>query len=191
MKKIMFFLVLIFVTLFLFSCNKKTEYIVNIGGTEYIVNYETNTIKDNEFVYEVKFIGNKKNYNITITYPDGNYYYATKGSSGTVFGMSGSIDKKYTDQYILINIFVDNIPRSMTTRTSNTELIFVKIGSIVALVLLGLFLLLFPQIAWYLEVGWKVSDGEPSETYLAINRIIGVICLVIALLVLIFFRTKI
>ena len=37
-----------------------------------------------------------------------------------------------------------------------------------------------PQLTWYLDVGWKVKDAEPSEAALTWNRIVGVVLLVIA-----------
>jgi hypothetical protein len=32
-----------------------------------------------------------------------------------------------------------------------------------------------PYIAWYLEIGWKLMDAEPSELALIWNRILGII----------------
>ena len=46
----------------------------------------------------------------------------------------------------------------------------------------GLMLLFFgviqainPEVAWQLEIGWKVKDTEPSDTYLLYTRIVGIV----------------
>ncbi|HHV45910.1 MAG TPA: hypothetical protein GXX53_03230 [Tissierellia bacterium] len=43
------------------------------------------------------------------------------------------------------------------------------------LILIGLFNIFFPRAAWYLEIGWKIKDSEPSEGALIFHRVIGVI----------------
>ena len=42
-----------------------------------------------------------------------------------------------------------------------------------------------PKAAWFLEVGWKLKDAEPSDAALAWNRGIGILLLVIAAVMLI------
>lgn len=39
--------------------------------------------------------------------------------------------------------------------------------------LIGLMHLLAPKVAWFLEIGWKIQDSEPSEAYLIFTRIMG------------------
>jgi len=43
------------------------------------------------------------------------------------------------------------------------------------LILIGLFNIFFPRAAWYLEIGWRIKDSEPSEGALIFHRVIGVI----------------
>lgn len=47
--------------------------------------------------------------------------------------------------------------------------------------LIGLFKLLAPRAAWYLEIGWKLDDADPSDGYLYFSRVTGVFFLVISL----------
>lgn len=47
------------------------------------------------------------------------------------------------------------------------------------ILLLGLFNLFFPKAAWYLEIGWKLKDAEPSDGVLILNRVIGIIVCII------------
>ncbi|NLY85974.1 MAG: hypothetical protein GX077_06455 [Tissierellia bacterium] len=50
------------------------------------------------------------------------------------------------------------------------------------LVIIGLFNLLAPRAAWYLEIGWKIKDSEPSDGAIIIHRVFGAILLAIGLL---------
>lgn len=50
------------------------------------------------------------------------------------------------------------------------------------LILLGLFNLIFPRAAWFLEIGWKIRDSEPSDGALILHRVIGVILCIAGIL---------
>ncbi|TVX95306.1 DUF6199 family natural product biosynthesis protein [Cohnella terricola] len=44
--------------------------------------------------------------------------------------------------------------------------------------------IIFPKIGWYLKYGWAVKgDVEPSDAYLLMSRVMGVIILIIFLFV--------
>jgi uncharacterized membrane protein len=49
------------------------------------------------------------------------------------------------------------------------------------ILLIGLFNIFFPRAAWFLEIGWKIKDAEPSETALILNRVVGIIICIIAI----------
>lgn len=54
------------------------------------------------------------------------------------------------------------------------------------LVVIGVVNIIFPSFAWYLKEGWKVDgDSEPSDAYLVLTRISGIIAIVIGLSLLI------
>ncbi|WP_219837592.1 hypothetical protein [Paenibacillus sp. R14(2021)] len=53
------------------------------------------------------------------------------------------------------------------------------------LMLLGLFNALFPYPAWYLSVGWRIKDAEPTEAALFTNRAVGVIAAIVGLVIMI------
>ncbi|MGX8795976.1 DUF6199 family natural product biosynthesis protein [Fusibacter sp. JL298sf-3] len=50
------------------------------------------------------------------------------------------------------------------------------------LLLFGFLFLLAPKAMWFLEIGWKFADSEPSEAYLVFHRLIGVILVAIGFL---------
>lgn len=49
------------------------------------------------------------------------------------------------------------------------------------LILAGLFSIIFPRAAWFLEIGWKIKDSEPSEGALILHRAIGVILCIVGI----------
>jgi len=49
----------------------------------------------------------------------------------------------------------------------------------------GLIHILSPRTAWYMSIGWKLQDAEPSDGYLIMTRIGGVLMLVGAVIALI------
>ncbi|TFB19561.1 hypothetical protein E3U55_10390 [Filobacillus milosensis] len=53
------------------------------------------------------------------------------------------------------------------------------------LILVGILSATFPYAAWYLEIGWKLHDTEPSEFALIANRVIGVFISIVGLFILI------
>lgn len=53
------------------------------------------------------------------------------------------------------------------------------------IIIIGLLVAWKPYIAWYLEIGWKLQDVEPSELALLWNRIIGIIVVIIGIGILI------
>lgn len=57
----------------------------------------------------------------------------------------------------------------------------------IIMLLVGLFVILSPEIAWYLRCGWRFRNAEPSELALVLERIDGII-LVIAGIVFLFTR---
>ncbi|URN94588.1 MAG: hypothetical protein NAG76_22690 [Candidatus Pristimantibacillus lignocellulolyticus] len=49
----------------------------------------------------------------------------------------------------------------------------------------GLMAFFSPQTAWYLSIGWKLRDAEPSDAVLAWNRISGVILVLIGFIMVV------
>lgn len=49
----------------------------------------------------------------------------------------------------------------------------------VLLILIGLFHAIFPQVAWQLELGWKMKEAEPSDHYLFYLRGLGVLLVIV------------
>ncbi|WP_223701774.1 DUF6199 family natural product biosynthesis protein [Sutcliffiella deserti] len=54
----------------------------------------------------------------------------------------------------------------------------------IVIILFGLLGAVFPKVAWYLEIGWKLRDAEPSELALIANRVGGILASIVGLFVL-------
>lgn len=54
----------------------------------------------------------------------------------------------------------------------------------IILLLAGLFTLVFPEVGWHLRHWWCVEGGEPSELYLTVGRISGVLGIAISIILL-------
>ncbi|UMZ74371.1 DUF6199 family natural product biosynthesis protein [Natranaerofaba carboxydovora] len=84
---------------------------------------------------------------------------------------------------VIIIVFAVGIYSTVTdsghSNGESAEMGLNPLGVIIfALGLLGVFR---PKTVWYLEIGWKVKDTEPSELALIANRVIGGILLIIGL----------
>ncbi|REK75000.1 DUF6199 family natural product biosynthesis protein [Paenibacillus paeoniae] len=58
--------------------------------------------------------------------------------------------------------------------------------------LMGFILLLFsavaalsPQSAWYMSIGWKIKDAEPSDAALTMHRITGIIGVIVGFILIV------
>ena len=48
----------------------------------------------------------------------------------------------------------------------------------------GIFNIVSPYSAWYLEYGWRYKNAEPSDIALGLNRVVGVIAVIVAVALL-------
>ena len=65
--------------------------------------------------------------------------------------------------------------------------LFKEIAVIVILLVLGLLMLIRPDIAWKIEHLLSVKNGEATDWYLAITRLIGFACLFVAVILVFVF----
>ena len=49
---------------------------------------------------------------------------------------------------------------------------------------IGVFNIVSPYTAWYLEYGWRYKNAEPSDIALGLNRVVGVIAVIVAVVIL-------
>jgi len=54
----------------------------------------------------------------------------------------------------------------------------------VLLIVFGVVLIIKPEVGWFLEIGWRFRDAEPSELALWANRAGGVFSVIIGLVMI-------
>ena len=170
------------------ACAKQTESytapytIERPDGTVYTVTPSDDTagtISDgaNTYSYRYKSAGN--GYSVTFTYPDGETYTWTENSSSGRGEASLNFDfEKYPSGMVLKGLLRKVRTTQEDTSAKNWGLIFFLffVGAVNTAWLRGV---------WYLDIGWKVKDAEPSEAALGWSRTVGVVLLIVAVVMMI------
>ena len=122
----------------------------------------------NGFRYEVRFDNGR------------DYWYEETGNTGRAGG-SGSLTSEETDmaEEALEKYKQNNAVNSTMDEQKPSGS---PIG--ILMVLFGLIGLFSPRTAWYLEIGWKLRDAEPSDLALGANRVGGVVVALLGLFAL-------
>lgn len=167
MRKILFFIFGIFLFAFLCSCSELTEvYLIDHNGKTFEVNTIDGTINDGKYTYQYEFTGNKKNYKLSIIYPDGVRYECSKSGGPIVYWSTENVNVKYSSGENLRDVIVSIAPKA------------VEVGGIITGILLtafGILFLVFPEKIIYLHSGWLFKNAEPTELALFLNKIAGII----------------
>ena len=173
MKKIFFGLLASVLALSVCACAgcKDGIYTVEQNGVEYMVDTEKHTIFDGTYIYQYEFSGDRTQYRIDITYPDGSTYWWNGGSSATASFGGWSEDRDdlygYADGGVLREILLEKAPQG----AADSAQIFVA----VFIIALGAVWTFFPRAVWYLGYGWRFKNAEPSDAALMFGRMGGVI----------------
>lgn len=194
-KRISMFLLAALLLASLCACaEKKTQsalepYTTGWDGAVYTVtpiDNDKGTISDGTNTYSYQYDAAGSGYSVTFTYPDGETYRCVENggtSSGAVFSSgSTSLDfdfDKYPDGMTLKRV-LERLPSAKSERKSTKN-----VGLILFLLVVGVINTAWPQATWYLDVGWKVKDAEPSEAALIWGRVVGVALLIIAAVMII------
>ena len=130
------------------------------------------TITDGINTYRYQYSTSGSGYSITFTYPDGETYTWTEnGNTGSGSASLNFDPSKYPSGMVLDDVLAKTRPAEKREKPA---------AAIVVLLLIGVFNTAWPKGAWYLEVGWKLRDAEPSDAALKVNRAIGVLALIVA-----------
>lgn len=194
-KRISMFLLAALLLVSLCACaEKKTQsalepYTTGWDGAVYTVtpiDNDTGTISDGTNTYSYQYDAAGSSYSVTFTYPDGETYRCVENggtSSGAVFSSgSTSLDfdfDKYPDGMTLKRV-LERSPSAKNEKKSTKN-----VGLIFFLLVIGVINTAWPQATWYLDVGWKVKDAEPSKAALIWGRVVGVALLIIAAVMMI------
>lgn len=144
----------------------REPYDYTFNGQTITVYPETGTIVDglDVYSYTVEESGGGRDY--VITYPNGARYNWHEGKNGGLGGWSEGYDSAlYLSGDILVNALEKNVPREKTGSPI--------LG--IPLMALGGWNILSPETVFFFRKGWMFKDAEPSDDYLVMTRIGGVI----------------
>lgn len=174
MKKICV-LLLVFAVLLLTACGAK-PYKVQNGEKTFTIDPEQKTISDGYNTYAYKISGNSAYCDVTITYPSGAVYHSQKNGNFTTGSWSDNYDEsRYESGSTLVRMLSKEMPGK--DRGAN-------IGGFLILLACGLWSAIAPRSVWYLSYGWRFADAEPSDAVLIVNRVCGVLLLILAVVIL-------
>ena len=138
------------------------------------------TISDGTNTYSYRYDTSGTGYSVTFTYPDGETYTWTENSSSGRGEASLNFDfEKYPSGMVLKRV-LEQSPSAKSEKKSTKNW-----GIILFLLFVGGINTACPQLTWYLDVGWKVKGGEPSEAALGWSRTVGVVLLIVAVVMMI------
>ena len=180
-------LVALVMVLNLSACAKQTESytapytIEHSDGTVYTVTPSddtTGTISDGTYTYSYRYKPAGNGYRVTFTYPDGETYtWADSGSSGRGETSLNFDFEKYPSGMVLKGLL-------RKVRTTQEDTSAKNWGLILFLFFAGAINTAWPRGVWYLDIGWKVKDAEPSESALAWSRGVGIVLLLVAVIMM-------
>jgi hypothetical protein len=136
------------------------------------VNPETRTILDGTDVYDYVAEKHGSITSYVITYPNGATYHWTATEHGGAGGWSDDYDETaYISGNILVFAIEEGMPREKQGNPA-LGLLIVLLGGIHAL---------FPKIPIYIKYGWRFENAQPSEAYLLVTRIGGILAVIAGL----------
>lgn len=170
------------------ACAKQTESytvpytIERSDGTVYTITPSDDTagtISDGTYTYSYRYSSAGNGYRVTFTYPDGETYtWVENGSSGRGEASLDFDFEKYPSGMVLKGLL-------RKVRTTQADASTKSWGLIFFLLFVGAINTVWPRGVWYLDIGWKVKDAEPSESALAWSRGTGIVLLIVALIMMI------
>ena len=184
MKKFFLILLALTMSLCLFACTGEEETedtvrAVTVRGQVFYVDPVQGTVSDGTDTYRYSITTRSDGYELRIHYPDGSSWWWSEGSTTGYGGWSEDYDpERYVSGSILADAIEEETKPGEERRGGGKWLLALVLAA------LGVVSVGWPRIPWFLEYGWRFKDAEPSDAALAVNRIVGVAILVVALLLI-------
>ena len=194
-KTLLFLFLTLLILLTLSSCGNE-EITMKVDGEIYNVDFENRIIKDDEYSYSFTIAEVTSSiYIITITYPNNTKYTYDHTTNVPKEIWTAEYDSKYANPSSLVGIIKSNIgnykhsnSNSNNTNNNSSTAKLMIIGSSILIILIGSFLLLFPEAALELNIfrhRWMVKDYEPSDTEINYYRVFGGFTIVLGIIFMI------
>lgn len=156
-----------------------------IDGSEAVLDLDSKTIayKGSEYMYQTDANS------VMITYPNSVIYERVYQGTGYTESLSDGSDlmndsyftkNGFLTPYVIINQILAYSPNVSDVNTSSGML---PILGFIALII-GIGTTASPKTAWYLRYGWRFKDAEPSEASLMLNRVGGVVTIIVSGIIL-------
>lgn len=172
MRKVVVIALCLLTLLSLCACAKvKDHYTTRQWGTKLEVDKGNQTIKDGTYTYRYKATTIGYDTSVNIYYPNGASYYSDSNR------YSGEIKKDYVTGDLLTSAVKKGISTSVRP---------LKVVAVLFLLAVGILNIVSPYSGWYLRRGWLYKDAEPSYAALTAGRLLGFVCIGIAV-ILVFF----
>ena len=175
MKKWLLFCLIAFCLSLFAACSQPVEYSAWINGRDYLLDTASQTISDGVNTFSYTASGTKDRYTVEISYPDGTSYVWKQSGEGGSGGWRAGLTDEYqynVDGSDLCDLVVKTLPDP-----PNYGLIILA----VILAGIGIFNIARPRAAWFLNIGWKFKDAEPSEEAISAHVIGGIFAVALAL----------
>ena len=183
MKKIGVLLLTIIAAIGLIGCSKKSN-VYEYGGKEYTVDVSADTVSDGKNTYYYSFISYEDTKKIEIVYPNQSRW-TKKITDG--FGSESYTDERVKWSYIpgeeLYNFIDEAEAEYENGGVSPKKIIFGIIGVGVCMIPI-----IAPYKCWELYHGWKFRDAEPSDAYIALTRVFGILLAIAWVVIVILIR---
>ena len=152
-------------------------YKTEVNGQQFTVDTKQNTITHEGDLY--RYESGQWPDGMRIIYPNGADYQNGKGSSNYD-------PERYVPGDTLIGVATN--AENSKSAVKNPMKVFGNILLGILLCGVGVLNIFHPEFGWYLKLGWKFRDGEPSDLYLGLARfgggvsaLVGVIVILVAI----------
>jgi hypothetical protein len=133
--------------------------------------------RSNGDVYKVKRTGDYDHYRYDVLLPNGKEYYKETSGNTTTSGGDDLTETEREEVETAIELYeIQYLEEEDDGYSGNLAGIL--------LIVIGLFSSLAPKAAWWLEIGWKLDDVDPSELALVMNRVVGILLIFIGVIML-------
>ena len=168
MKKIGILLLILIAATGIVGCSNKT-YVYEHKGKEYTVDVSSNTISDAKNTYSYSYSGYGDSKTIEIVYPNNRIWSMTISEGvGTFYETNSDVISAYPSGNTLYSVI-----SQAEDEHGGVSPMKVIMG------IIGVGLCMVPVIApyqcWQLAHGWKFRDAEPSDAYIVLARVFGIL----------------